>query len=390
MGISYALAYSRVLLQAHSMTARGKSLFDRIWSWKTELALAIRITVAASAAYAIATALHLLLPLWAVLTSLIVTQMSVGRSLKATRDYMLGTIGGAVYGGAIAVLIPHAGEGGLMALLVLAVAPLAFIGAVHPSMSAATVTAVIVLLVPAMNNTNPLDSTIDRLLEVTVGAVTGLVVSFLVLPSRAISQIRINSAQLLELLAAAFAELLAGLTRGLDNDALHRIQDGIGTAMASLHATGLEAERERATHLSSGPDTGPLLRTIQRLRHDVVMIGRASVVPLPANVQARLARPLSDVSSAIVGYMNDAAAALRSASGAVDIQPVEAALQAYAAEVAALRSEGLIRGVPVDVAERFFALGFSLEQMRQNLNDLDRCCADWCDKPATNKGSAMG
>jgi uncharacterized membrane protein YccC len=48
-----------------------------------------------------------MLPLWAVLTSLIVTQMSVGRSLKATRDYMLGTIGGAVFGGAIEVLIPH-------------------------------------------------------------------------------------------------------------------------------------------------------------------------------------------------------------------------------------------------------------------------------------------
>jgi hypothetical protein len=47
-----------------------------------------------------------------------------------------------------------------------------------------------------------------------------------------------------------------------------------------------------------------------------------------------------------------------------------------------LRSEGLIRGVPVDVAERFFALGFSLEQMRQNLNDLDRCHAEWCEKPA--------
>ena len=62
-----------------------------------------------------------MLPLWAVLTSLIVTQMSVGRSLKATRDYMLGTIGGAIYGGAIAVLIPHSGEGGLLALLVLAV-----------------------------------------------------------------------------------------------------------------------------------------------------------------------------------------------------------------------------------------------------------------------------
>ena len=68
------------------MMARGKWMFDRIWSWRTELALAIRITIAASAAYAIATALHLLLPLWAVLTSLIVTQMSVGRSLKATPE----------------------------------------------------------------------------------------------------------------------------------------------------------------------------------------------------------------------------------------------------------------------------------------------------------------
>jgi uncharacterized membrane protein YccC len=372
------------------MMTFAKRMLGSLKDRKTQLALAVRLAVAAVAAYALARALHLMLPLWAVLTSLIVTQMSVGRSLKATRDYMLGTIGGAVYGGAIAILIPHSGEGGLLALLVLAVAPSAFVAAINPSLSAATVTAVIVLLVPAMNHANPLDSTIDRLFEVTVGALTGLVVSFLVLPSRAVSQIRINSAQLLDLLAAAFAELLAGLTRGLDNDALHRIQDGIGTALASLHATGLEAERERATHLSSGPDTGPLLRTIQRLRHDVVMIGRASVVPLPANVQARLARPLSDVSNAIVGYMRDTAAALRNGSGAVNIQPVDVALQAYAAEVAALRGEGLIRGVPVDVAERFFALGFSLEQMRQNLKDLDRCHAEWCEAPATTAASAKG
>jgi hypothetical protein len=101
-------------------------------------------------------------------------------------------------------------------------------------------------------------------------------------------------------------------------------------------------------------------------------------VPLPANVQARLARPLSDVSKAIVDFMRAVAASLRSGGGKVDIQSVDDALQAYAAEVATVRSEGLIRGLPGDVAERFFALGFSLEQMRQNLNDLDRCHGDWC------------
>jgi len=372
------------------MMALSKRMFDALWARKTQLALAIRIAVAAVAAYVISVALHLMLPLWAVLTSLIVTQMSVGRSLKATRDYMLGTIGGAIYGGAIAVLIPHSGEGSLLALLVLAVTPLAFIASLNPSLNSATVTAVIVLLLPTMHHGNPLDSAIDRVMEVTVGALTGLAVSFLVLPSRAVSQIRVNAARLLELLAAAFAELLAGLTRGLDNDALHRIQDGIGAALTSLNATGAEAERERAAHLSSGPDTGPLLRTILRLRHDVVMIGRASVVPLPANVQARLARPLSDVSAAIVGYMQSVAASLQNGAGSVEIAPVDAALQDYAAEVASLRSEGLIRGLPVDATERFFALGFSLEQMRQNLNDLSRCHADWCEKVAIKPANGKG
>src|SRR6266550_7840302 len=136
------------------MIAFLKRLSAPMRSRKAQLALAIRVTVAAIVAFAIATALHLMLPLWAVLTSLIVTQMSVGRSLKATRDYMFGTIGGAIYGGAVAVLIPHSGEGALLALLVLAVAPLALIAAINPSLNAAPVTAVIVLLVPTMSHVN--------------------------------------------------------------------------------------------------------------------------------------------------------------------------------------------------------------------------------------------
>jgi uncharacterized membrane protein YccC len=364
------------------MIAFLKKMSASMWSRKAQLALAIRVTVAAFGALAIATALNLMLPLWAVLTSLIVTQMSVGRSLKATRDYMFGTVGGAIYGGAIAVLIPHSGEGALLALLVLAVAPLAFIAAINPSLNAATVTAVIVLIVPTMSHGSPFESAIDRVLEVTVGAVTGLVVSFIVLPSRAHHQVRASGARLLELIAAALCELLAGLTRGLDNDALHRIQDGIGTTLVALNATGAEAERERAAHLASGPDTGPLLRTMLRLRHDLVMVGRASVTPLPFDLQARLAAPLAKISDAITAYLRAMAEALRTGVGAPAIWPVHEALQGYAAEIGSLRSEGLTRGLPGDMAERVFALGFSLEQMRQNLKDLERCVAEWSEAPA--------
>src|ERR1700742_2917843 len=125
------------------MIALLKRLYKTMRSRRAQMGLAVRVTIAAFGALAIATALHLRLPLWAVLTSLIVTQTSVGRSLKASRDYMFGTVGGAIYGGAIAVLIPHSGEIGLLALLMLGVAPLAFMASINPSLNTATVTAVI-------------------------------------------------------------------------------------------------------------------------------------------------------------------------------------------------------------------------------------------------------
>lgn len=355
---------------------------------KVELGLGIRVTVAAMVALVIALFFGLKLPLWAVLTAIIVTQMSVGRSLKATRDYLVGTIGGAIYGGGVAILIPHASEGALLLVLVLAVAPLAFIAAINPSYNVATVTSLIVLLLPLMSHGTPLESAIDRVFEVAVGAVTGLMVSFLVLPSRAHSQIRASAAHTLDLIAAALHELLAALTRGRDNDALHRLQDGIGNALVGLNAIGAEAERERAARLSSGPDTGPLLRTILRLRHDLVMIGRSTVVPLPSSLQVRLVGPLNRVSDAMTTYLRAIAVALRMGHGAPAIWPVQTALQAYGAEIAALRQEGMTRGLPGDMAERLFAIGFSLEQMRQNLRDLERCVAEWAEADPGPRGEA--
>jgi hypothetical protein len=371
--------------RALPMIAFFKAVAAWLWSRKVELGQGVRVTVAAMGALAISLALGLKLPLWAVLTSIIVTQMSVGRSLKATRDYMIGTLGGALYGAAVGILIPHSGEGALLAVLVLAVAPLAFISAINPSLNAATITAIIVLLLPTMNHGNVLDSAIDRVLEVTVGAVTGLLVSFLVLPSRAHRQVRANAAHVLDLMASALSELLSGLTRGRDNDVLHALQDGIGAALVGLNTVGAEAERERTARLSTGPDTGPLLRTVLRLRHDLVMIGRASVTPLPFELQRRLALPLKRVSDAMVEYLRVTAVALRTGTLPAPILPVQDTLLAYTAEVASVRSEGLTRGLPGDVAECFFALGFSLEQMRQNMKDLERCVAVWAEAPAVSK-----
>ena len=312
-----------------------------------------------------------------VLTAIIVTQISVGRSLKATIDYLLGTLGGAIYGGAIAVLVPHASEISLLMVLALAVAPLAFIAAINPRFSQPPITAIIVLLIPIMTHVGPIASALDRVVEVALGGITGLVVSFLLLPANAHRLVAAAAARTLDEMARVLGQLLAGLTHGLDVNSLHRIQSGVGPALERLNAAGSEAEHERSTRLAAGPDTGPLLRTLLRLRHDLVMIGRAALNPLPEALLSRLESPLQHVGVALADYLRASGVALRTAHGPPPLTAVETALAAYATEISALRSDGLTRSLSSDAAESFFALGFALEQMHNNLKDLERCVAEW-------------
>jgi uncharacterized membrane protein YccC len=346
---------------------------------RVQLALSIRITIAALAALVLAQLLQLPLPLWAVLTAVIVTQMSVGRSLKATFDYLVGTIGGAVYGGAIGVLIPASNEMALLLGLALAVAPLALAAAINPRFSAAPITAIIVVLIPTMTHATAISSAVDRVIEVALGGFTGFFVSFLLLPANAHPLVAAAAARTLERMAQALGELLAGVQDGLDVEALHRIQDGIGQALEQLNVVGDEAERERSARLAIGPDTGPLLRTLLRLRHDLVMIGRAAANPLPDAVRMRLEMPLARAATAFAEYLRASAATLRAGQGPPPPAGVESALEAYAAEVAALRRDGVTRNLTDDAAERFFALGFALEQMHNNFTDLGRVVAEWAE-----------
>src|ERR1700751_1745029 len=151
--------------------------------YRLQLILAVRVTVSALSAFVLAQALHLRLPLWAVLTSLVVTQMSRGRSLKVASDYLIGTFLGVAYGGALAILIPHDSEWALLGVLALAIAPLALIASFPTNFNVLPVTAVLVLLVPAMQHVSPTASALARVLEVVVGGSFGFVVSVLILPA---------------------------------------------------------------------------------------------------------------------------------------------------------------------------------------------------------------
>jgi uncharacterized membrane protein YccC len=342
-----------------------------------ELRLALRVTVAATLALASAQVLGLPLPLWAVLTAMVVTQLSVGRSLKATIDYLAGTVGGAVFGTVIAVAIPHAGEPGVLIVLALAVAPLSLIAAMAPRFTIAPATAVIVILLPMTTHSTSLVSALDRVMEVILGGGIGLMVSFLIVPSNAHRLAIETAAATLEQMALAFAALFQGLERGLDRPALHLAQDHIGQALGRLETLGAEAERERTARLAREPVIRPLLTCLLRLRHDLVMIGRVAFTPLPDALRERLRGPLATVETAITGHLRDAGAAILARRGPPSADTVESALAAFAAEVTTLRAQRMTAPLTDDEAERFFALGFVLEQMHADFHDLAVQVREW-------------
>jgi len=109
---------------------------DWVRAFRPQLRFCLRATVAALVALAIANSLNF--PLhgsWMVLTAVVVTQVSVGGSLRATLDYVVGTLAGAVYAAAVGVLVPHvtALRPAVALTLAVAVALSALDQGMHPS-----------------------------------------------------------------------------------------------------------------------------------------------------------------------------------------------------------------------------------------------------------------
>jgi uncharacterized membrane protein YccC len=144
-----------------------------------------RVTTSAVLSFALAQFLAIPLHgLWAVLTAVVVSQMSVGGSLKATGEYVIGTVGGAVYSSIIGVVLPHATATTTAGVLALAIAPLAYAAALSPRFRVAPFTAVIVLLISSQFREGPIESAFYRSLEVGLGCGVALAVSLLVFPER--------------------------------------------------------------------------------------------------------------------------------------------------------------------------------------------------------------
>ena len=217
------------------------------------LRLCFRMTVAGLLAYVLAEFFALPQGYWAVFSAIIVMQASVGGSIKATIDRVIGTIGGAVAGGAVGYIVPHQSVFSLGVALVIALAPLTLVAALWPNYRIAPLTAVIVLLTPGAQQLGPVDLAIFRIVEITLGSFVGLGVSLVLWPARAHGLVISTAARALGLLADLLGDWLAVLAGGRDRTRITQLQDDIRAAMGRLEIGGGGAEFRSRTLRNHSP-----------------------------------------------------------------------------------------------------------------------------------------
>ena len=341
----------------------------------SELRQTVRVTIAVGAAYAAYKTLGLPQGYWAVFTVIIVMQGSIGGTLGAATERMIGTLAGAVFGGLAAAFHSNTSLG-IGVALVLVTCITVWGAAVRPQLRVAPVTAAIMLLTEPAGA--PVEQfVLDRIVEIGLGGVIGVLAMVLIFPARSHTVVVARSvtvlARMRKLLLAEAEALDRGeaLAPSLEHAALRQ-------ALTAVEQALKDADRERASRLADHRIPSAIPRTLWRVRNDLVAIGNVLREPLPATIASTLAPAAAKLLRAEAELTQRCAIALDAVT-VVSRDDLSAAHFAFTETVSGLRQSGVMRALDFNAVGRTFGLAYTLDGLHRDLADL----ADRIDEIAT-------
>jgi uncharacterized membrane protein YccC len=346
-------------------------LFTLMSRRKAELRHGLRIAVAGMLSYVAAESIGLAQGYWAVFTAVLVVQGSVGGSWKAAIDRLAGTLMGAIYGVAIAVLVPHDSVVTLGVALAISLTPLALVAALYPSYRVAPITAVILLLGSSASAESPVVAAMLRTTEVTLGGFIGVAVSMFVLPARAHALLGNAANRVLQRLADLLADLLRGFVAPVAYPDIVALHDAVRVSLTALENISDEAAREKRNYLTEDADPEPVTRTLRRVRHDLVLIGRLAAEPLPDTIARVLEPKLTAFAGVAIPFLRATGEAFANRRAPPPLDDFNDAARDMLAAMQDIKGE-----------ERLIALAFGFEQLQLNLADLVRRAGEFARVPA--------
>ena len=331
-----------------------------------ELRHAVRVSVAVGASFGLTSLMHLPQGYWAVFTAVIVVQTSIGGTITAAIERLMGTIVGGLVGVAAAYLKAQTIlEEGL--ILSAAILILAFAAAVRPSLKVAPITAAIVLVGGSAIHMDPLIAALWRVADIMLGSAIGVAATLLIFPARARRAVAHRAAEALRLMADVLG-LQAQRLRTGTADFLATLTE-TRRSLTKVEQAVADAARESASGFSQASIPEGLLLALWRVRGDIVTVGRALTAPLPPSIAAQLAEPAAALLEALGAELHAGAAAI--ASGAhIDEGAVAAAREAFEQAVERVRKARLTAGMTFDAAAMIWGLVFGLESLLTNAEEL--------------------
>jgi uncharacterized membrane protein YccC len=352
---------------------------------RSEARHALRVMAATAGAYALYVSFDLPQGYWAVFTTLIVMQASIGATVGASVDRMYGTVLGAVLGGAGAALAAFAAPGWTPLARGLAVimtgGATAYVAMLRPNMKVAPVTAAIMIL-SSSGKLGPLEAAFYRVVEIGIGSVIGVAATLLIFPARSRTAVAERTGEVLALLSELFGRYAGWLDRAEAEppEALFALHDRIRATIGQVEQAVDDAERERAARLGYHHLSPATPRTLWRIRSEAVTLGRALRIPWPEELRARLSEPGARMLRADAAFLDACRMAL-AGGRTVDRSVLAERHEELEAAVHALRRERVTHGFTLETVGAAFSFSFALESLYGHLGDM----ADRVDEAATGR-----
>jgi uncharacterized membrane protein YccC len=341
--------------------------------------MGFRLTVASLLAFAVSRWAGLTQGYPAVITAIIVTQGSLGASVRAMIDRFVGSLGGADWGVAVLTALNDDSASRLGLTLVVTLAPLSLLVARKPAYRPALITAAILIFEPAAES-GPLTPAIHRMLGIALGSAVALAVTLLIRPTRAHGTLLDASGQVLIKMGVLFEFIMRPSGAGRNPVEFQNLHDEIRAQLLLVETAAEAATQERAAHLAGTPDPRPFCRTIRRIYHDLAMVGRATADPL-SNPPALLVDSMSAVSAAITNFLHATGEAIPQNKRVPSLSRVNEALAKQITAIERSRKAGYTRSLATDDVSRMFGLEFALDQLQRNLADLAEQANDLMEAP---------
>jgi uncharacterized membrane protein YgaE (UPF0421/DUF939 family) len=348
----------------------GSAVLSAIRGWlignRAAGAHALRVMIACLGAYGLSLTLGLQHGFWSVFTALIVMQASVGATLGAAIDRLVGTVAGAILGGtAVLITPPEPFKIGVSLILVVGVA--SFADARTPRLRNAALTAAIVMLTRAPND--PVGAfVLLRILEITLGGVIGVAASRFVLPIQSRSVLFGNLSSVLNSMGDMLERQTAVLERG-ENLSATEANVAMRKALVAAESLLADAQRERAMLLARHDVSEALPRTLWRVRNDITHVNRFLEESFTATVIEAIGQPAANVLRAAALHARCCADALKVGSE-IAADDAEAAAAAFDAAFERFAHSSDAQSIDFDEIGRLFGLAFALRRLRQDFRDL--------------------